>query len=232
MPPRPLSSRYAVRALGALIQLLSHEAASASLRANAVGAPLRWAPDEGSFADGWQLFATRHITRATPASARQQALHVARSVLALGAVPDRETGDAETGEESPEVWDGARVFRHLERTLGQAYQVLRRASWLCMLANCSVAYREPGAEHARFLQLANAELLESGDLEPATELRVPGRRARCITQLAFDAARYDSLRVLTTELKRILRDGGEVQIRLSRSCLLTGPRLERLLRLV
>jgi len=50
-------------------------------------------------------------------------------------------------------------------------------------------------------------------------------------QRAFDAASYDSLRILSTELKRILRDGGSVTVQLSPSRALSGERLASVLRL-
>ena len=229
----PLSSRYSVRPLGALIELLTGAPASASLRANAVGAPLRWAPDEASFAEGWQLFAARHLSIAAPVSPQKRALRIARSLLSSAAEPGatNDEAGAATDDDAPKVWDPPRVCRHLERASGQAYQVLRRAAWLCLLANSNVSYREPGAPTARYLVITNAELSEAGDAALLTGLSAPaGSRAQA--QSVFDAARYDSLRILTTELKRILRDGGDVKVRLSRSRLFEGQRLAQLLRLV
>ena len=224
----PLSSRYSVRALGALLQLLRGEPVTASLRATSVGAPLRFGPDEVAFNDGWKIFSERHLsTTASFASARRKTLHIARQLLSLSP-EEPETSD----DDAPKVWDGARVCRHLERAVGQAYQVLRRASWLCLLANSSVAYREPGENTGRYLVLSNAELTEQGELSLSTTLAAPERRGRLDTQRAFDAARYDSLRILSTELKRILRDGGEVKIRLSQRRILAGASLSQLLRLV
>jgi hypothetical protein len=45
----------------------------------------------------------------------------------------------------------------------------------------------------------------------------------------FDAARYDRLRVLATELARVQGEGGELAIRLGRH-VLSGARLLRLMR--
>jgi hypothetical protein len=110
--------------------------------------------------------------------------------------------------------------------------VLRRASWLCLLAESSVSYREPGAHVTRLLVVREANLAESGDLPPGAELPVPVRRPRRELQRILDAAHYDSLRILTTELKRILRDGGEVAVRLSRTRQLRNGALARVLRVV
>jgi hypothetical protein len=218
-----------VRSLDALSQLLAAEPATASLRAASVGAPLRWAPDEQSFAEGWSIFTERHVSvLPTLPNPRRKALHIARALLALAP----KEPDTPSDDDAPKVWDPPRVCRHLERAVAQSFQVLRRAAWLCLLANSSVAYREPGTSAQRFLVLRAADIVESGELAIDTALPTPRAQLRSTAQRAFNAASYDSLRILTTELKRILRDGGEVKIRLSRSHLLAGARLEQVLRLV
>lgn len=232
----PLSSRYSLRALGAFVRLLAGTSPSAALAAASVGAPTRFGPDEATFSAGFALFAAKHLSAvqatAEPAggaerSPRRHALETARRLLEL--TPEEpEAAD----EDAPKVWDPPRVCRHLERAIGQAYRVLRRSSWLCLLAESSVAYREPGAEVGRYLQLSAAEISEGGDVGAGTLLPAPVRSPQRALQAAFDAARYDSLRILTTELKRILKSGGEVKVRLSRSRLLQGAALERLLRVV
>jgi DNA polymerase III subunit epsilon len=225
----PLSSRYSVRALGALGELLAGAPATAALRAASVGAPLRFGPDEASFSSGFEQFCAKHALAPGP-GAHRAALLVARKLL-LSTAEETET-ETETDDDAPKVWDAARVCRHLERACAQAYQVLRRAAWLCLLADSSIVYREPGSSTPRFLVIGGAQLTSAGDLGPDSRLPVPERTPRIAAQRAFDAARYDWLRILTTELKRILRDGGEVKLRLSRSRVLTGAKLARVLRVV
>jgi DNA polymerase-3 subunit epsilon len=226
----PLSSRYSVRALGAFGRLLAGEPATDARRAAVVGAPLRWGPDAAAFEAGWALFSSRYLAEVGSAPARQRGLRVARALLDIAA--EEPEAEPEATEAAPKVWDGPRVCRHLERALRQAYQVLRRASWLCLLAESSVSYREPGTEVTRFLVVREARLAESGDLPSGAALPVPARRAARELQRCFDAAHYDSLRILTTELKRILRDGGQVCVRLSRTRQLSDTALARVLRVV
>ena len=229
----PLPSRYSLRALGALSQLLQAAAPAASLRAASVGAPLRWAPDEEAFGAGWSLFAERNLEPPAGVWPRREALLIGQKLLAKSLLVEPATTPDEE-QETIAVWDGPRVCRHLERAIAQAYQVLRRAAWLCLLANSSVAYREPGSGTARFLLLEGGSLRQAGEHASGTALVPPpaAPRTRLAIQRGFDAARYDSLRILTTELKRILRDGGEVRILLSRGRNFEGARLARLLRLV
>jgi hypothetical protein len=194
-----------------------------------VGAPVRWGPDAASFDEGFAQFSARYLTRVADVHPpRQRALRIARALLDV--VPEEAELEPESAEASPKVWDGPRVCRHLERALPQAYRALRRASWLCLLAASSVGYREPGAAVTRFLVLREADIAQSGDLPAGEPLPVPVRRPARELQRYFDAAHYDSLRILTTELKRILRDGGEVSVRLSRSRQLSGAALASVLR--
>jgi DNA polymerase-3 subunit epsilon len=231
----PLSSRYAVRALRGLCELLADAPSTAALRAMCVGAPLRWAPDAQSFSEGLTLLRERHelqLTERDAASARRASLDFARQLLL--SAPER--AEAEDGgddeEESVAVWDGPRVARHVERAAAQSYQVLRRAAWLRLLASSSVRYREPGAQQGRFLVLDLARIVEAGDLSEGQPLPAPHPRSARERRACFDAASYDALRILTTELKRILRDGGDVSVRLSRTRFLLGAQLRSVLRLV
>jgi DNA polymerase III epsilon subunit-like protein len=230
----PLPSRFAVRSLSALSELLAGEPPTAWRRAAAVGAPSRWGPDEPAFSAGVAAFRERHaaLLPAPALAPRRQALALARRLLLLSETAG-ETDEIETEQvnSTPSVWDGPRVLRHLERASAQSFQVLRRAAWLCRLASSVVTYREPGASTTRFLVLEEAGMVAAGDLEDSAALPVPKLRARLVTQQAFDAARYDALRILSTELKRIQRDGGTVAVRLSRSRTLTGSALAAVLRL-
>jgi DNA polymerase-3 subunit epsilon len=222
----PLPSRYALRALAGVARLLAGEGASDALRAACVGAPTRFGPDEASFGEGWRAFAGRHLTGLPEATPRRRALELGRRLLAI--TPE----EPEASADSPKQWDGARVCRHLERAVAQAFRLFRRASWLCLLAEASVAYREPGAPTLRFLVLRQAAIVETADLPPERELPVPRRLTALQAAQAFDTASYDALRILTTELKRILRDGGDVSVRLSRSRVLGTAQLARILSLV
>jgi hypothetical protein len=222
----PLTSRHSLRSLGAFVQLFEGAPHGLSLAAAVVGAPARFGPDETSFASGWLLFSERHLAEPSGLSPGRRALDVARRLLEL--TPE----ESETTDDAPKLWDGPRVCRHVERAVSQAFRLLRRASWLCLLASSCVAYREPNSATIRCLRIAFAEIAEVSELESWSSLPAPERASRQELQQSFDAARYDSLRILTTELKRILKSGGDVEVRLSRSRRLAGERLSAILRLV
>ncbi|HWZ89885.1 MAG TPA: GIY-YIG nuclease family protein [Polyangiaceae bacterium] len=214
----PLASEYSLRPLGALIALASGASASPHLRSQAVGVSDLWTPDESVFAAGWAELVRRHPAELTASSEdpRRRALHLAKKLLLARALTkageDSAALEAETAQK-PEGWDPERVARHVERAAAQSYQTYRRARWLQLLHDSDVVYREPDSTRVRLLQVRAGELAAASDVARA---RLPPSRVRVPTALRapaeFDRAKYDRLRILTTELKRIARDGGDVAV--------------------
>jgi predicted GIY-YIG superfamily endonuclease len=141
---------------------------------------------------------------------------------------DSEGGASNTSELRP--WDRDRVVRHLERGVLHGYRLLQRARWLRLLYDSVVVFREPGSDRSRLIWVRSGQLAEARDVlagEPAARL-VPtmplGRRKG-----TFDRSQYDRLRTLTSELKRVLRDGGTAAVSVGPSRWLTGQQLDRLL---
>lgn len=212
----PLPSEFSLRPLAALIALVGGAGATDVLRSHAVGVSALFTPDEVVFSDGWKTLLERHSElAAVECTPRRRVLNLARKLLATGAAPEPEpepengNGDAANESES-RAWDPPRVARHVERALAQAYRAYRRAHWLLLLHDSDVVYREPGATQARVLEVRGGEVVAARAI---TDEHAPSERLRPALlgrQIAFDRAKYERLRVLTTELKRIVRDGGSV----------------------
>ena len=204
----PVPSEYSLRPLGALGALLAGEPATLPVRAHAVGVSALWTPDERVFAAGWALLTARHAQATGAASdpARERALQLARHLLAVVAAQEDQEDDPREAGEDDHAWDPERVARHLERAAAQAYRAHRRARWLRLIHDGDVIYREPGAPRSRRLHIRAGDVT-AGDVEGASPAGVAVHPAP-----GFDRTRYDRLRILTTELKRIVRDGGEVAV--------------------
>lgn len=233
----PVPARSALFPLSALLDLCTLEVSGARERARAVGTAEQWAPDAATFGAGFALFGQRYQFAASPAaSPRKAVLGVARRVLQAvtrgNASADELAQDAESEAESATLWDPDRVLRHLERSIAQAYQLLRRSRWLLLLHDSVVLYREPGGACYRRLTVIDGQVADAGDVAERTPLIAPARRNRVSLQRSFDRAKYDRLRVLTTELKRVRRDGGEVVIGIGRTIRLSGTRLDAALEVV
>jgi DNA polymerase-3 subunit epsilon len=223
----PLPSRRALAPFAALIELAGGAQPNPSLCATALAVPRQIGPDEALFSEGWRTFAVEHLQHepVSPARRVEQAAH------ALWLVRGRDEASV-SHEAAPDFWDLARVLRRLERSLVQGGLIKRRARWLCLLADADIAFREAAMPQARRLVLSRAHVVERGPLERVADLASRERRGwlpQHERQACFDAASYDRLRVLTTELHRVLEEGGEVGLRFATKLWL-GERLARLMR--
>jgi hypothetical protein len=135
---------------------------------------------------------------------------------------------------APDAWDLARVRRRLERNLVQSGLLLRRTRWLCLLADGDIAFRERSMSSARVLVVSRGEIVAQRELASVAELAgLSPRRPVALRQRlsAFDAAAYDRLRVLLTELRRVQEEGGETAAKIGVHAL--GPeQLARFMRSV
>jgi DNA polymerase III epsilon subunit-like protein len=236
----PLPSTFSVRSLGAIYALTSGQDASSSLRARAVGARERWAPDQTVFAAGFARFAERHsLWAASSTSSVRRSLVIAAKRLLLASKSDPDVNadadldDDETNAGGDPVWDSERVVRHLERAVAHAHQLLQRAKWLCLLYDSVVVFREPPSQRPRFLWVRGGRIIDARDI--SSDDAVPGPAAyRPLRerQAAFDRNQYDRLRTLTSELKRVLRDDGMAAVRVGRGRWLRKSALATLLQWV
>jgi DNA polymerase III subunit epsilon len=207
----PLPSRWALTSLAALRALAAGgDPANPRARAAAVGVPPSFAPGEELFLHAWETFRAEHLGD-RPRNP-WHALVRASKRLGVAGVPD--DGTRET---PPDVWDVARIRRHLDRALLRGGQLIRRARWLVLLSEASVAFREPGADQSayRLLVLDGGDVVERSYIADPAEM--PARSAPRPwreRQAAMDAARYDRLRVLATELARVRHEGGTVVVRI------------------
>ena len=154
--------------------------------------------------------------------------HLWREVLAGRLVLDSDPDDEDRS------WDPDRVARHLARGIVQGGQLLRRARWLCLLCDATIAWREPTSldERRRLLEIASGNLRRSDYLEAGEALPGPKPRPRPAVLATFDVATYDRLRVVSTELKRVMGETGAAAVRVSSGAVLYGPRLASLLEAV
>ena len=114
--------------------------------------------------------------------------------------------DAAAGEGDVERPASLRVATALESLLLHSARLLRRASWLLRLAHCALRWQpRVGSTGGRALVLEQGRVIQASDLAPGAEaptlqVALPAHQRR----LAFDAVVHDRLRVLTTELRRLV----------------------------
>ena len=220
----PLPSERALQPLYAITALAAGAEALPRVCANALAVPAAFAPNSALFVEGFRLFAAERLD--VPGTTAQP--RVATASRRLWLERGRAEVEPEEGEREPDEWDLARVQRRLERSLVQCGLLLRRAQALALLVDADVAFRESRSEKGRVLTLGGGRVIERAELASVALLRERPPR-RCSSALerkrAFDAATYDRLRVLLTELHRVIAEGGEVALRIGRRYLAV-PELE------
>jgi DNA polymerase III subunit epsilon len=226
----PLPSELALLPLAALTALVDGTDSSPGLWAAALAVPTAFAPPPQLFDEGFRTFIADHLSGADPdptTGARLARASRALFLLRGRAEPDVDP-DARLG---PADWDLPRVRRRLERALVQTGLLVRRTRFLCLLVESTVAFRERGMRTARALAITAGVISERHDVDNVTTIAdwpVRPPRAHHERQACFDAAVYDRLRVLTTELRRVQDQGGETALRIGAHTFPPG-RLARLM---
>lgn len=186
----------------------------------------RWGPPLELFREGLSL-----VVRAHPELSDPSRPGTAR-VLKLGARLWREGRRDRDEPEEPErrEWDRSLVVSELERLALRGALAVRRARWLTRLAESSLVWSERGVVGARALVISSGELV-SREPWPAAEPPLPPGHARPTRErhAHFTVAKLDRLRVLTTELKRLVSEQHAAALRLGPRTTLEGPALARVL---
>jgi DNA polymerase-3 subunit epsilon len=129
------------------------------------------------------------------------------------------------------AWTPSRVASEVEGLALQCAHTIRRARWLTALVESTVTFHEPPAAGARLLVIRDGEILRAVDVEPDVVTPAPEfyRRSRAERHATFTIARFDRLRVLTTELKRLVAKGNPACVRIAPRAALSDERLARVL---
>ena len=144
---------------------------------------------------------------------------------------DIEDDDPEEFEETEFEWTPETVCRHLEGVLRFGAHLIRRTRWFCDLSESVLAWREKGETSAicHLLILAGgtiqtrAETLDfrSIPIPPGVDVPLNMRKNN------LDLATYDRLRVLTTEIRRLVNENRVVFLRLREKQVLDGEKLKK-----
>jgi DNA polymerase-3 subunit epsilon len=185
----------------------------------------RWGPDAATFQAGHaQLCVTHRELSRLDLSPHARLLRLGTRLWREGR-RDRDVEDAEdTTDRDSRItaWTPELVQEQLERLALRAALARRRAMWLTRLVDASVVWREPGGGGARLLVIEGGEIVLSADVDPEGMPPTPPGYQRSVIarRELFTVASFDRLRVLTTELKRLVAAGAPAALRFG-----TGPAL-------
>jgi DNA polymerase-3 subunit epsilon len=185
----------------------------------------RWGPDDGTFTAGYKRLCATHVELSRVGLLAHAALLRLGTRLWREGRRDRDVDEDDANETGRglTVWTPEFVQASLEWVALRAALARRRAIWLTRLFDSSVVWREPGDSGARLIVIENGEIVLSTivDANAAPPIPPGHRRPAAARREAFTLASFDRVRVLTSELKRLLAAGAPVTLRLG-----VGPALD------
>jgi hypothetical protein len=114
--------------------------------------------------------------------------------------------------------------------------LIRRSRWFCILSEASLAWTSPVAgDHNKMLMNLNAgAVAHRGKLRIDEKTPIPSGHIMSIERRKqnIDLLTYDRLRVLTTELRRLVAEDRKIELCLRPTAMLGNPELKRILRWV
>ena len=174
----------------------------------------RWRPDVATFDAGYARLCAAH------SELSRQDLDGHARLLRLGTRLWREgrrDRDVDSDGETRGIttWTPELVQLSLEWLALRGALARRRAIWLTRLVDASVLWTEPGAVGARLIVIENGEVVVKADVDTNATVPIPPCHARSVAarRVAFTLERFDRLRVLSTELKRLVAAGAPVALR-------------------
>jgi DNA polymerase-3 subunit epsilon len=208
--------------------------------------PETYAPQPECLAEGLALFRHNHLLRLKRSSPLIFLTGLGRDLwyARLKALENTQTeNEGETDEESQldpsseseeaPSWTPEAVAHGIEKFAMRSALLIRRSRWLCLLSESSLAWaaRDAKSQSKIVLLLANGAICDRQQLPLAQKTPVSSGYAKRMAQRQqmFDLTTYERLRVLTTEMRRLLAEGRQIEIRLNPKAVLSQKHLSRIL---
>jgi hypothetical protein len=214
-----------------------------------LGLAPEYAPDPACLQEGLGIFRNEHfnsIQQLSPlrlltglgATLWRRRMEAAEAADTVKDDRDENESDDALGQDTSaeQVWTPEAVAKYIDHRVLHTAHLIRRARWLCLLSESSLAW-EPAGKPGHF---DNRIVLEGGSVtrletrDAAEEIPVPPRFDRSFhrRQKHLNLITYDRLRILTTELRRLVAEGRRVRLRLRPGVFLENDELKKALRWV
>ncbi|MBN2619924.1 GIY-YIG nuclease family protein [candidate division WOR-3 bacterium] len=230
----PLTSRDPLYRLGLLKPLVSMagSAINQSIVQEALMRSGSCDPKSAEVDKGVELFIARHLDVLSQVPASYALYRLGRQLwLFRGDTIDVDEGD-EPVENALTAWSPEHVARALENVVVRSLYTMRRARLCVLLAESSIGWQEQHGKQStcHFIVLQGGVVVERGTISRKKQLPVPPgyKKTFLERQQTFDVATVDRMRVLITELRRLVNTGSWVQVRLRPRALLDNDKMERI----
>ncbi len=138
-------------------------------------------------------------------------------------VAEKETanGNVDTEQKEPgqeHIWTPEAVARSIEKMVLHSAQLIRRARWFCLLSESSLAWSTADLRNnfKILVVFENGAVRKRDEIKTGKIAPIPPGCAKSFRtrQKNIDLITYDRLRVVTTELRRLVSEGRDIEMRL------------------
>jgi hypothetical protein len=201
--------------------------------------PERYCPDQTCMMLGLERFRNTHKAQLHGTQILHGLLKIGRlswsekmNRQAVEGPVDPETQPAD--EPKPFAWTPVAVEKSMTARLRHCAFLIRRARWLAILSESTIAWqvRESASDRWNMIIFSRGKILKRKFSRRENPLPLPpgAGRSSMARRRSLNLPTYDRLRVLTTEIRRLLWEKRPVSVQLSRRVCLHEAQLRRLMR--
>jgi hypothetical protein len=147
-----------------------------------------------------------------------------------------EIQEDEVQDKIEEGWTPERVLKALRRVIRLGSFQMRRARWFCRLSETSIRWTITGEEKGR----TNCVVITNGipnfenHITPSEKTSIPPEHRRSLLdrQKCFDIFVYDRMRIITTEMRRIIQENRDIVLCIHPGYILDKEQLKKMLKWV
>lgn len=246
-PIGPFPSNIKMESLAKLIDVLNGKIRKFNPRMieAILDTPLKYAPERECFTSGLETFKkeycyhmeppinVRHIMKWGTQFWKEKLIEQELEKAIKKADEAQEDGEQEKMEEG---WTLERVFKALKRKIRMSSFQMRRSRWFCRLSESSLSWSKANdAEEGKYILILKNGSTKFLSHNPTSDVLdiLPGHKKTIVEKQAnFDIATYDRMRIVTTEMRRIIQEDRDIELCFHPGKVLKKKQLEKILKWV
>jgi DNA polymerase-3 subunit epsilon len=241
-PVPKIDSLQPVSLLGQIVREGDGTTLHAEACAHVLGIPKSPVPGAYYIAEGLEMFIQKYEsiirTQHRPWEFRVQRLakqlYAEREEQAASTAAEEDTDNPRAGEPSEREWTPDKVVATMEAAVIYAAYLIRRGRWLCMLSESAIAWECLNTDRGEYnvLVFEGGNVVDRQIITKRDDIPIPPGFGRSLTerQRCFTIATYDRLRVLMSEVKRLVMEKRSIYLRLNPLIMLNQENLARAFR--
>jgi DNA polymerase-3 subunit epsilon len=216
---------------------------------NLLGMAPEYAPDMACLKEGLEIFRQDHcdlyanqspLRMLTGLGATLWRLRMEAAEAAESAGEDPNDNDNDEGQsedtDDDHVWTPEAVARYIDHMVIHSAHLIRRARWFCLLSESSLAWEsaDPSKNLKTLIVFKRGSVFKRNDIGKGQKLPVPPgfEKSFAWRQKQFNLMNYERLRILTTELRRLIAENRHIELRLGPTATMGSDDIKKALRWV